>query len=353
MADGRALFFAFLLLARPCVAQSPAAPSTTPAPEPPLRRWFEIQSFTASTRYRFISSNAGVVSANDLQYKETFRARLSADRARRYTLNIGVFSGSSFIGSWDNTGLGLNRGDYRSHYIKQLFAAVTPVRGVEMQVGGLYVTRGEMTEFASYDDDGYVVGERVSVRRPDRLYLDEVSVSHGMIGPSNTPNLLKRWNGFSHANYDQVLVSKRVIPSVTASFDYSTQSGAETIRAAVSVRFAPAAPLSGLRYEQYRRLNARAAGGFVLTAERPITRWVRLQGGYASIDEHYGNLNADRIQRGRRAFAIAAVPIVGPLSATVFVTRALGAAYAISNRTRFDAVLQYDVLSSLRKTGRI
>lgn len=119
------------------------------------------------------------------------------------------------------------------------------------------------------------------------------------------------------------------------------------------MRFKPTAPISALRYEQYvRTTDPDSAAGFAVTVERPITRWVRAQGGYATIDEHYGGLNADRIQRGRRFYAVANVPIHGPLTASFFVTRALDAPYTLSNKTRFDAVLAYDLAAALRQTGK-
>ena len=345
------LLVSAILVGAPSVfAQTPAA---RPAPEPPLRRWFELQTFTAYTRYRFVETSAGVVSTNQQQYKEAIRARLNADKKRRYTLNIGAFSGSAFTSSWDNTGMGTGTKDFHNHYVKQLYGAAIPVPGLELQLGGLFFNRGESTEYTTYDDDSYLVGERVSVRRPKTLYLDEISVTRAMVGFVNTPNLFKRWSGFEHPNYTQVLAAKRFSPMVSGSLDYTTQAGADTIRAAVALRFKPTAPLSAVRYEQYKRLNAHAAAGFSISGERPITKWFRFQGGYATIDALFGGLNADRINRGRRLFGLATIPIAGPLSSTIFVTQAFHADYAISNRTRVDLVLQYDVLAVLRKTGKI
>lgn len=341
------------VVATPCLAQT-----VTPPPEPPLRRWFEFQTFTLYTRYRFIESNAkslgstaNSITSNDLQYRETIRARVNFDAKRRYTLTLGTASGNSFISSWDNTGLGINDADYHNHYLKQLFAAAIPVPGLELQYGGLYITRGENTEFGSYDDDGYAMGGRVTVRRPKLLYVDDLTVTRGSVGPSNRPSVHDRWTRLDDPDYTQVLVAKRFSPMVSGSLDYSRQTGVDTVRAAVALRFAPTAAVNTIRYEQYRRLNARAANGFVLTAERPVTKWVRLQAGVASIDQFYGGLNADRIQRGRRVFAIANVPLVGPLAAAFFATQAFHAPYSISNRTRFDAVLSYDLLRTLRDTG--
>lgn len=343
------LCFAFVLLtSAPCVAQ------TAPRPDPPLRRWFELQTLALSTRYRFIESSSGKVSSNDLQYKETVRARFNVDARHRYTITAGTASGSSFTSSWNYTGLGridTNMGDAHNHYLKQLFATAIPVTGLTLQYGGLALARGENTEFASYDNDGYLTGERVSVSRPRNLYLDEITLTRARIGPLKSPNVNSRWRDLDDPDYTQLLLGKRFSSTVAGSLDYSRQTGADIVRAAVSLHFAPTAPVTAVKYEQYHRFNMHAASGLVLTAERPITKWVSLEGGFAAIDQFYGGLNADRIQSGKRLFVVADVPIAGPLSASFFATRAFDTPYAITNRSRFDAILAYDLLDSLRKTG--
>ena len=320
-------------------------------PDPPLRRWVEIQTFTLFGRYHFVRNSAEVTTADQFQYKDTFKARFNFDRAKRFTINFGYLSGPSFISSWLATGAGTGTFDGKDQYIRQLYAAAVPVRGLELQYGGLYVARGESDELTSYDDDGYVVGERLSVRRPHELFLDEVTLTRGTVGPPSIPDLTKRWNGLAHPNYAQVLAVKQLSSLVGASLDYSTQSNADTIRAAVTVHLRTHAPLSTIRYEQYRRVTNHPAAGFALWADRSITKRARLQGGYATIDQFYGGLNADRIQAGRRFFLNAVVTVYGPLSLTVFGTQALHASYPLALKRRVDVVLSVDVLSSLRRTG--
>ncbi len=330
-------------------AQAPAAQARPP--EPALRRWFEFQQFVLGTRYRIIETSSDVVTSNHMQYREQIRARVNLDPKKRYTVNAGFYSGSSFIGSWDNLGPGTGDFNGHDHYMRQLYVSAAPAAGVEGQFGGLYVTRGENTEYTSYDDDGYLVGGRASVRRPKALYFDEIAVTYGSLGPAGDPNLWNRWDDLEDPNYTQVLAAKRFSQMVSASLDYTNYDDTDTLRGGVALRFKPGSALSAVRYEQYIRTSEPDAAGFSLAAERPITKWVRLQGGYVTIDEHYGGLNADRIQRGRRFFVIANVPIYGPLSASVFATHALAATYPLSNKTRLDAVLAWDVLSSLRHTG--
>jgi len=43
---------------------------------------------------------------------------------------------------------------------------------VEIQYGGLYFDRGQSTEVTSYDYDGYLVGERITLNRPRNFYFD-------------------------------------------------------------------------------------------------------------------------------------------------------------------------------------
>lgn len=348
----RLALFLLLAFAGSAHAQTPPASTAARPPEPPLRRWFEFQQFVLGTRYRLIESSADEVTSNHMQYREQIRARVNLDPKKRYTINAGLFSGNSFISSWDNLGPGTGDFDGDNHYLKQLYFDAAPSSGFDAQFGGLFVTRGEMTEYTSYDDDGFLVGGRASIRYPKSLYLDEITITHGTLGPSNQPNLWDRWKLLDDTNYTQVLGAKRFSQMVAASLDYTNYEDTDTIRGAIALRFKPKSALSALRYEQYVRTSEpNSAAGFAITAERPITKWVRLQGGYTTIDEHYGGLNADRIQRGRRFYAIATVPIYGPLTGTIFATRALDADYSLSNKVRFEAVLAWDVLSSLRQTG--
>ena len=57
------------------------------------------------------------------------------------------------------------------------------MKGLELQYGGLYLNRGEADEWVTYDTDGYLAGERVSLKRPKELYLDEITVTRAAIGP--------------------------------------------------------------------------------------------------------------------------------------------------------------------------
>ena len=195
------------------------------------------------------------------------------------------------------------------------------------------------------------MGERVTVRRPKQLYVDEVTVTRGAIGPLDTPSLMRRWGLLKEPNFLQVLGVKRFSRMVAGSIEYDRQIGSNILRGAVTFRFDESAPVRTVRYEQYRRVSPYPAAGFGLWAEGTVTARLRVQGGYVSVDQHYGGWNADRIQSGRHFFLNASMPIHGPLSASIYAARALNAPYHVPIGRRFDVVVSYDVLSDLRRTG--
>ena len=163
---------------------SSAAFAQTPPPRPSavpvMSRWLEVQNATLNLRYRFIETTSGVVTTNQLQHRESLRGRVKFDKAARYSVNFGLFTGTRFTSGWDNTGWGLADAQ-KNLAFKAIYLSAVPVPGVEAQYGGFYILRGESTELTTYDEDGYVIGQRVSIRRPRDLYLDEISATVGYL----------------------------------------------------------------------------------------------------------------------------------------------------------------------------
>src|SRR3954468_7690417 len=119
-------------------AQSAQPRPAAPAPQAVTAKaqiapWFALQNASLNLRYRFIDNRAGVVTTKQLQHRETLRGRLKADRAGRYALNFGVFTGARFTSGWDNTPWGISDAQ-KNLAFKQLFVAAQPVNGVEGQV---------------------------------------------------------------------------------------------------------------------------------------------------------------------------------------------------------------------------
>jgi hypothetical protein len=343
---GRALFALSCVLVSAAPALAQAADSSS---APPIRRWLDVQQLTLYSRYRFIENNADVTTANQLQYKQSMRARFNFDSKKRYTINVGFFSGASFTSSWDNWGPGTGDFDGKDNYVKQLYASAIPVAGLELQAGGIYSARGEFDEFASYDDDAFFMGSRVSLKRPKNFYFDELTVTRAAIGPLTRPNIADRWDSFKDPNYTQALAVKQFSPVFAGSVSYERLIGADIARVAVTAHLSKTAPVQTIRYEQYHRFNLNEASGLGLWAERVVSSHLRVQGGYVAVDRYYGGWNGDRFQSGRRFFVFATVPIYGPFTAAVFASHALHADYAIPLKQRYDIYFAYDLLDTLRR----
>jgi len=345
-------------------AADPAAQGTpltaqVPQPAPPssakviIGRWLDLQNATLNLRYRFVDTSGGTITTNQLQHRESLRARVKFDKAGRYALNLGMFTGVRFTSGWDNTGWGINSAQ-KNLAFKALYGAAQPFRGVELQVGGLYIVKGQSTEFTTYDEDGYVTGERLTLRRPQHLFFDEISVTSayfvGGTGSANIP-VSKRLPHFSDQNYQHYLLSKTLGKRAAVSADYTTELGRRTWRQAVNVKVPESRVLDSVILEFYQRTNATPARGFAVTVDKAVTRKLRLNGGYARIDPQYGPLNADRFNIGKRAFVMATYNFSPEFLASFFITTAVGRNGVLPQRTLSNTVVTYNVLPALRRTG--
>lgn len=335
---------------------SQTAGSTPPQPPPAARahiaRWLEIQNATLNLRYRFIDNSAGVVLTKQVQHRESLRARIKFDPAGRYSLNAGLFTGTRFTSGWDNTALGPADGQ-RNIAFRGMFLSATPVRGIEGQYGGLYLIRGESTEITTYDEDGYIVGERVSVRRPADLYFDEISVTVGYLTPDPREiPISKRTKYLNDApNYRHFLVDKKFGKRAGISTDFTTADGAHTWRQAINLKTPELRVVDTVIFENYERTNHDADYGFAVTVDKAVNRRISMNGGYASIDTRYGGLNADRFHVGNRLFGMLTFNISPEFLASAFITRAIGNDTDVPQRTLANLVFTYNALPTLRRTG--
>ncbi len=315
-----------------------------------LQRWFDLQTASFIGRYRLMETSDRVVTSNDVQDSISLKARFKFDAAANYTVTAVVGTGSAFTSGWNNTGLG--RGTRATDtYVKQLFVTAAPLPGVALSAGGLGFVRGESTEITTYDNDGYLVGERVRVSRRSQLWLDEITFTNAYLGDLDTPGVIGRYHRLGKTNYRHLLAGKQVGPHVAVSADYTRSAGVGTMRAAISVKTPRARVVDLVQWEQYRRGGTNAAFGFGAFAEKTIAGRVIPRVGYADIDGAYGGLNADKFRVGRRWYAQSDFVITPDVTAWVFVTRAFHSAFEISNRTRFDFVVTFNALGPLRRAG--
>ncbi len=319
-------------------------------PECKLCRWLEVETATITARYRFIENSNSTVTNNQVQDSQAFKGRFKFDSQGKYSLNAGVASGNGFTSGWNNTGIGT--GDLVTNlYLKQLYVSAKPIKNVEVQYGGLYFNRGESTEITSYDNDGYLMGQRVIVKRPQDLFFDEVSVTYAYLGDLGKSNINKRFFRLKESNYHQFLVGKKIGKRASVSVDYTFQAGTEVMREAVKMYVKELGIVDSLRVETYQRVDVKPDYGFAVGGEKLLFKRLTLSGGYARIDPNYGGLNGDRYGKGNRLLANSSFSITPEFTVSSFATRGLGNDYALGNRTRLELHFSYNLLKSLQKTS--
>ncbi len=314
------------------VVSRPASPSSSiPSWETHFDRWFDLNALNYGARYRSALDVDGARSFSQGQQRFITDGKFKFDQDGRYGIGLHLSSGryfnwayTSFIGGGETKFIsnteknmsptqlyimgvapfqpGFFNADGVQVYFRQAFLTAQPIKGIEFQFGGLGIDRGVNSEATSYDDDGYISGERVSIKRPKQLFLSEISYTRAFIGDNYTPNFFARGARLAISNYRQILgrkdFGKRV--SVSADYTYSEpQFGAfylKTTREAMFADIHESKVFDTVRYEAYQRLNAGnyATGypfpsgrGSALTVTKNIKNRFSIEGGFADIDLNY------------------------------------------------------------------
>jgi hypothetical protein len=350
------LCLALIAWAAPAPAQTqPSAPATAAPSAPAIRRWIDVQSIQAGSRFRWYKNSREQLRSSNLQWQTQLRARFLFDRAGRYSIGTFTSTGSSFPSSWNNTGAAL--GDYQGPFnIKQLFLAAEPVKGWQFEVGGLHLNRGEMAEHLTYDNDAYIVGERVTYR-PEERRITQLSFTGGYFGDYNEVNVFKRFDRLDEWNYGQALVAFRVVPNVTASVEYTYEDRRDIFRQGVNVRMPASLKLfTALKLEAYQRVSEPRDGyGFNVSGD---LRWKKLSvtAGVMSVDQFYGTptfqpYNGDRYETGTRQYTISTYQFTPVFGFTIFQTEAFATGFPVNLQHRFDALVTFNPTAWLKRKG--
>lgn len=319
------LVFALCFVAFPLAAQT--------AEETP---WLDVQSASFGLRYRLLENHLGSRAQNWSDHHQGLKLRLKLDPAARYSLSAVAGNGDTFTAGWNLRGLGAESSN--RVFVKQLFVTAKPRERVEFQYGGLPIVRGESTEITSYDNDGYLMGQR--------LTIGDVTVTAGYLGDLRTPSVTRRFDRLTELNYGQLVLRRKLSDRLTATADFTHDDGERTLRQGVVFR--PAKGVDLIRVEAYERVSgARAAGG-AITVEKPFGG-TRLAATFASVDDRYRSVNADRYGRGRRLSLTSTTALSRDVSLQFFVTRALDDDLVMGNRTRFDVHIRYELAALLRQ----
>jgi thiol-disulfide isomerase/thioredoxin len=123
-----------------------------------------------------VANSAPVTTVTQLQHRQDVAGRFKFDARGKVSLNFWLNSGRRFTAGWNETAAGPRRGNVNL-YLKHLFLAVQPVKGIEVQYGGFDFLRGQHTEITTYNNDGYLTGQRLILRHPQELFFDEVATT--------------------------------------------------------------------------------------------------------------------------------------------------------------------------------
>jgi hypothetical protein len=331
----------------PVPTQSPQATPSKTIFGREFKRWFEIESWTLSTRYRYVRTDAGVVTNDQQQWQIQFRPRLKFDSKGKYSIAAFVATGRAFNSGWDNLGPGT--GTLQTNlYVKQLYLNAKPTKKVELQFGGIGINQGEGTEITTFDNDGYITGERLIVRAPEQLWFDEISATNAYLGDTQRPNIFGRLHRLDEANYHQFLLRKQATKEVAFSADYTFWAGSDTFHEALRAK--PRNFLfTTLLFEAYERVSAPKGYGFDAFAERVINKKFTAGGGFARIDRRL-LLNADRFPPGKRLYASLTFKPNKEFSFQPVIVQGVGhIAPATLPRTRIDIILTWNVLETLHR----
>ena len=314
-----------------CVSAFPIVAQT--ADETP---WLDLQSASLGLRYRLLENHLGSRAQNWSDHQQNFKLRLKLDPKARYSLSAVAGNGDAFTAGWNLRGLGAESSN--RVFVKQLFVTAKPVKGVEFQYGGLPIARGESTEITSYDNDGYLMGQR--------LTIGDVTLTAGYLGDLRTPSVTRRFRRLDEINYGQVVLRRKLTDHFTATADFTHDDGERTLRQGLVFR--PTKGVESIRVEAYERVSGAQAAGGAITVEKPFGR-TRFAATFASIDDKYRSVNADRYGRGRRFSLTSTTDLGHDVSLQFFVTRALDDDLVMANRTRFDVHIRYDLAPLLRQ----
>jgi hypothetical protein len=326
----------------------PAKPAVTAPPaESRASRWLDLQAGTLGFRDMNQAAPSGPW-IEEVEYQFITRGRLKFDSHGRYGAGFRLSTGNMFRFSWNGTGAADT--NFESNvYLKELFFSASPWKGIEFQYGGIGINRGESTEITSYSNNGYLTGERISIRRPDKLFFDEISATGAYLGDIYNPGIFQRMNRLGSMNYHQFMVVKKVHKHASVSADYTSQDGVQTLRQACKFTL-PRNPLAeSVLFEDYERLDYYPAWGYALTIQKSPTPRLVLSGGVVRIDPNNTLLNADRMGRGSRVYVTANYRLWRDFTAAFYATKAYGDMYNVTKAARYDLILTYDFMKALKR----
>lgn len=403
------------------------APAIKPASELPLfGRWLQLNTLSHSERYRNAFAVGGGHIFENAQQRSLIAGKIKLDSEGRYNIGFRASSGRYFnwaYGSYTGEGVpsrvqspgfplsyygtpavmfaatqsafadpvGFNvvttqlQSNGWQFYMRELYFSATAIKPVTVEFGSFGIERGLSTEITTFDDDGYLSGERIRFHDPRHLFFDEVGFTSAFFGDIATPNLFDRGSSLKKFNYRQTFFKKQLDKRIGFSGEYTWQTGSSTLREAAVIGVHESRVVDSVRFEAYERLNAvtfpgvaqspvgpvapqsfAGASGFAVAAQK---KWGKLSAdaGYASIDQHYGvyagyrfltaaafPLNGDAYGQGKRPFVHASYTIAPGVTAFGFYTHEVGSERVLTlNQQGLSAGMTFDLKAMVNAERRV
>jgi hypothetical protein len=395
-----------------------SAVESVPAAKEPASltaRWLDLTAFSHSERYRNQYGDTGFHYFEDGQQRSLLAGKIKFDEDGRYAIGFRASSGRSFNWAYaDYAGRGfeasLNEPQYLAivdnpvnnpdladayaadpngvasvtnmhsagweFYVRELYLSATPIKPVTVEVGSFGFERGYSTEITTFDDDGYIAGERVRINDPKHFFFDQISATSAYFGYLDQPNLFERGGSFTKSNYRQIAAKKQLTPRIGVSGEYNWISNnvrTGTTREAIVFDTKESKVFDKVRLEGYEMLShvflqgdeERQRQGFALVGEKKIGK---LGGdfGFASIDRDYGvytgssfmqetgfSLNGDNYNTSIRIFSHANYKLTPVVTAFGFYTRMTGEMIPTLNSQGLNAGLSFDLKALFNTDKRV
>ena len=304
-----------------------------------IQRWLDLNTLSFSFRYRNQTDSDDYRFFDNWQQRSLIDGRLKLDADGKYAVHFHVSSGRTFNWAYSDeigndfqyrtsgataavpaailpllySAVLADPSDYQMAKLapsrgwemsfRQLYFSATPVKELSFEYGSIGIERGASTEATTYDDDGYLTGERLRILAPDHLFFDQIAITFAYEGDLFQTSFFNRAERLGQSNYHQFLASKRFGNRLSTSIDYTFDKGTHTLRQALLLKVPELKAIDSVRPEFYQRLNDKvlsgqtydSGSGFAITASKTFAKRFQLEGGYAGIDEQYGVLTGIRI----------------------------------------------------------
>ena len=391
-----------------------------PKEAPLTHRWLDLETLSHSERYRNAFDVGGYHSFENAQQRSLIQGKIKLDSEGRYDIGFRASSGRYFTwgyGSYtgegyisrvsspaslktittpaealeaersvivDPSGFRLStqvQSNGWELYMRELYLSATPFQPVTLEFGSLGFERGYSTEITTFDEDGYLSGERLRVHDTRHLFFDEIGFTNGYFGKINTVNLFDRGDSLEKYNYRQLFAKKRWNQSLAFSAEYTNQTGTDTLREGFLVDTHALKVFDNVRTEVYERLNSitfaglaqspigpippltiSGGSGFAATVAKKIDR-VSGDFGFATVDSNYSvyandrflhaigfSLNGDTYGLGNRPFVHASYTITPGVSAFGFYTHEVGSTRVLThNQQGLNAGMTFDLKAMVNR----